>query len=243
MESLRATTFHRVGMSLEELTKWWREVAGDDPENVVMRPREGVVQVSGPFEGKQLVLGGRTDRVDWILQPVLGHPSTPTYDLPTLGELSPAIKPLNAIVDLWLRKSPDVTRMAFGAILVWPVVDLAEATRELSRLIPNVTLDERSSTDFLYQINRPRTSKSREGLEINRLTKWSRMRYGALAIAIGSDSEVKLSGESGQLACRLELDVNTSAGSLEPIPQDEARELFRELMDLGMEIAAQGDIP
>ena len=46
-----------------------------------------------------------------------------------------------------------------------------------------------------------------------------------------------------QLACRLELDINTSAENTNLIPLEHIRQLFEELVNLGYEIADKGDIP
>ena len=197
----------------------------------------------GVFEGKQLVLSGRQARVDWNLQAIAGLPSEPMQGLPTLGPLPDSLESFRKVAEKWLNVSPDITRLAFGAVLVIKVADLPSAYQELSQFLPNVSLDKTDSPDFLYQINRPRTSELREGLRINRLSKWSVTQTGTIAINIGPSAGPTLESGSPQSACRLELDINTSAESLTPIPQDKTQVLFKELIELGSEIADKGDIP
>ena len=243
VEILRATTFHVRGSYTLESTNWWEAVIEDKPEQVVTRPREGIVQQSGAFEGRQLVFIGRPDRIDWNLLGVVGLPGEPMQGFPTLGPLSDALGSFRKVAEKWLIVSPELTRLAFGAVLSRRVADLASAYQELSRLLPKVELDSTDSPDFLYQINRPRTSKSPIGIRINRLSKWSVIQGGTISIGIGPGVGPMLASGSPHLACRLELDINTAADSFNPIPRNARQVLFMELVELGSEIADQGDIP
>lgn len=243
VESLRATTFHVRGAYDPESTNWWEAVIGDKPEQVVTRPREGLVQHSGAFEGRQLMLIGRPDRVDWILHGIVSFPGEAMQGLPILGPLSDSLESFRKVTEKWLIVSPEVTRLAFGAVLVRSAADLALAYQELSRFLPSVNLDDIDTPDFLYQINRRRTSKAPIETRINRISKWSVMQGGTISIGIGPDTGPMLASGSPHLACRLELDINTSAESANPIPRDQTQELFMELVELGSEIAEKGDIP
>ena len=153
------------------------------------------------------------------------------------------MEPFTRVVGDWLRVSPTATRLAFGAALFIRVNDLASAYKELSRFLPNVNLGGTDSPDFLYQVNRPRTSTLPISVRINRLAKWSVMQGGTISIGIGSGGGPMSASASPELACRLELDINTAAESVRPIPLDQTRPLFDELMALGSAIANSGDIP
>ena len=243
VESLRATTFHPPGESATASTNTWEEIVGQQPEQILTRPREGVIQQSGNLEGKPLVLISRQDRVDWILQGVIGPPVEPLPGPPTLGPLPDALESFKRVVERWLSASPTTTRLAFGAALFIRVSDLASAYRELSRFLPNVNLGGTDSPDFLYQVNRPRTSKLPISIRINRLAKWSVMQGGTISIGIGPGGGPMPASASPELTCRLELDINTAAESVQPIPQDQTRSLFDELVAIGREIADHGDTP
>ena len=242
-ESLRATTFHAPGESATRSTNTWENIVGEQPEQVLTRPREGIIQQSGLFEGKPLVLISRQDRVDWILQGAIGPPVEPLPGPPTLGPLPAAMDSFTRVVGEWLSVSPTATRLAFGAALFIRVNDLASACRELSRFLPNVNPGGTDSPDFLYQVNRPRTSKLPIAVRINRLAKWSVMQGGTISIGIGPGGGPMSASASPELACRLELDINSAAESVRPIPQDQTRPLFDELVALGGEIADSGDVP
>ena len=242
VESLRLTTFHIPSTVSTDSTDWWESVIGDKPEQVVTRPRGNMVQQSGLFEGKQLALIIRVDRADWMLRGNIAPQGEPTQGPPTLGTLPNVLGSFRKVAEKWLTVCPDLTRLAFGAALVETVADLTLAYQKLSQMLPNVKIGEADSPDFLYQINRPRVSKSLTMIRINRLSKWSVMQGGALSIAIGQGTVPTFASEL-LLACRLELDINTSQEPSSIIPQNQTRELFSELVDLGSEIADNGDIP
>ena len=166
VESLRATTFHVAGTIVPATFPFWRRVFDDEPEQVVTRPREGIIQQSGIIDGHQLVLIGMPNRVDWIAQGIVTPADEPLPAPPNLGLLPDALPPFLRVAGKWLDVSPGVIRLAFGAVLVNRVTDLASAYQELSRFLPGVTTDITDSPDFLYQINRPRTSRSALRLRI-----------------------------------------------------------------------------
>ena len=124
--------------------------------------------------------------------------------------------------------------MAFGAVLTHNEQDRASAYLRLSDYVP-LTLDPESS-DFLYQINLPVQSQTGiEGLRINRLSKWGATMSNTIAIVSGAARVVA----TPVFAIRLELDINT-APEIGAIPQERRIEIFRELVQLGQEIADRG---
>ncbi len=106
----------------------------------------------------------------------------------------------------------------------------------------DVVIDPDGSSDLFYQINRPRPSATPiEGLRINRLTKWSVQIAQRLTVTLGPDGVVaRTIGE--EQACRLELDINTAPTFSGMLPVEHLEQLLREMIDLGREIAQQGDV-
>lgn len=242
-ERLRATTFILPGAEVAGMPSWWKQVVEEEPEQVLTRPRAGQMQQMGVFEGKRLALVAQPGRVDWNLLATMGSPDESVEGLPTLGPFSNTLESFLKVVKRWLDLCPPVIRLAFGAILVRPVADLQSGYTELSQSLPNVVLDPPNSSDFLYQINRPRMSTSGIELKLNRLTKWSVMQAGFIEFALGADMGATLASGPRQFACRLELDINTAAASTGEIPKDKIHSVFEELVGLGREIADHGDIP
>jgi hypothetical protein len=243
-ERLRATIFILPGAEVAGMESWWKQVVEDEPEEVLTRPREGQLQHTGVFEGKRLALVVQPGRVDWTLLAPLESPDELAERFPTMGQFSGALEPFLRVARRWLDVCPAVTRLAFGAILIRSVADRQSGYSEISPLLPDVRIDSENSSDFFYQINRPRISKSgMGGLKVNRLTKWSVTQAGLIQIAIGAGAGTVLHSGPRQFACRLELDMSTAAEFSGEIPKDKTPSVFEELVRLGREIANRGDIP
>ena len=163
------------------------------------------------------------------------------------GSGFPAIGMLTESVDLflksmlkWLETAPPIQRLAFGAVLIKPVNSSKEGYEQVSSYLP-FDLDEHSS-DFLYQINRPRKSACVEtfDLSINRLSKWS---VSLLAsFAFDPSKQEQYITRPPRFSIRLELDVNTTPDFSEEVSSENLPHVFRELVELGKEIASEGDI-
>ncbi len=194
------------------------------------------------FEGRKLLLQTQPDRVDWALVPVTDLPDDISESIPTMGPFPEALSSLQRIALGWLKNPPPVSRLAFGAVLAQPVGDRRSGYLQIAGYLPEVTLDPDGSSDFAYQINRPRDSATIPGLTINRLTKWSVMLFERFRINVGK-IEVTAKGYTIQeSACRLELDINTSQDYRGAFPHELLPQLFQELVALGKEIAERGDI-
>ena len=243
-ESFRLTTFHdSVSPFVQDAAGLWELVTGDRPEQVSSRPRENLTLVEGSFAGNRLLFSCRHDRVDWNIRSAPPPPELPAEDFNVMGHLMAHLQPFLELSNTWLRESPGINRLAFGAVLLMPAEGLSAAYEDINQLLPRIEVDSTGSSDFFYQINRPRPSESCEGVLINRLTKWSVMQGGSLGFAIQGNAETQFRLGRDFFACRLELDLNTAGILQNPVAGEEAVLLLAELVTLGKEIAAQGDIP
>ena len=84
----------------------------------------------------------------------------------------------------WLERSPVVTRLAFGAVLLSGVSSPYEANSTLGPLLPSVDLDPEGVSDFLYRVNRRQPLQSRDGLLANRLGTWSTIQVGSVGVSV-----------------------------------------------------------
>src|SRR5205823_14804759 len=109
-----------------------------------------------------------------------------------------------------------------------------EGYKKLQPLMPCVKMAPESSSEFSYQINRPRKSSVVEELKINRLCRWSVSAFMLQSITIGHS--VLMAGEPTAIACRVEPDVNTDGARVEPLPVDRLPKLFRELLEISNEL-------
>jgi hypothetical protein len=141
-----------------------------------------------------------------------------------------------------LEPFPVLQRLAFGPSLFQPVSDRKEGYRKLSTYL-DVLKDPENSSDFFYQINRPRTSEIIPGgIIINRLSKWSVAAYEFVAVQIKPDLKA-MPVASMRHAIRLELDINTSQDIKTPFNRDNLQYIFDKLVDYAVEISEKGDVP
>lgn len=171
-------------------------------------------------------------------------PTTPAQpDIPTIGSALETLPRFSEFTERWLAQPdvPDLARVAFGAVLNHIEPDQRTGYMRLPNFVP-VSVDPESS-DFMYQINLPVPSRTGiEGLQINRLTKWgiSFLRVFSLNAAILTQSGPQLASEP-IFALRLELDINTKP-EISGIPRDRVTDVFRELVQMGLQIADTGII-
>ena len=242
-EGLRVTTFHDVGVIAKGVEQLWEAITREKPEQLTSRPREGLTVAEGPYGGNTLQCIYRADRVDWNLQPVTPPPNIPIEGFMSMGLFPGVLPSFLDVARKWLEESPPVTRLAFGSLLLIETEDLPDAYRRLGALLPAVRLDADGSSDFFYQINRRRISASDPRILVNRLSKWSVMQGGAVALAVVGNAVPQLSRSPDYFACRLELDINSAGPLSSSMPEAGVTQLFEEFVSLGKEIAQKGDIP
>jgi len=242
-ESLRFTGFSPPNTKFDP-SAWWLNLVGSPPETETSRPKAGFHKQEGFLEGKVLTLQVKPDRIDWILSPIVGPPEEPIETLPTLGSFEDVAKTFVELMFRWLDVSPIINRLAFGAVLVKPVADRKAGYIEIAKYLPALTLDADGSSDFFYQINRPRNSSSGiSGLRINRLTKWSVILFQGFGVSFGKTEIQTVGYGSPASACRVEMDINTSPDFSSELPREKLPALLQELTDLSRELALKGDVP
>lgn len=239
-ESFRLTVF--LSPSAQAIKPdWWKALTGEDPDRRTSEPKTGLQQEEGKFkdeniEGK-LVLTIQPTRVDWQLVPLLD-----VFDsgFPTIGSLEDSLDLFLTLMLRWIKIAPPIQRLAFGVVLNKPVNSSKEGYKWISSYLP-FSLDEDSS-DFLYQINRPRKSASTgiSDLLINRLSKWSVSLL--TSFAFDPNKPEQYITKPHQFFVRLELDINTAPDFSVEFTSEQLPQVFQELVELGKEIATKGDI-
>ena len=239
-ESLRLTAFPSPDEIIGE-ADWWKDFVGDIPEKRVAQPRIGVRLEEGPFEGGWLVLQVQQIRIDWLYR--TSPESFEKEDSFFIGPFDQTLNSFLRIMQRWLKVSPPLQRLAFGAVLAQPVESRKDGYERLSAYLHSVKLDSEGSSEFHYQINRPRNSTTGiAGLRINRLSKWSSASVQRAAISLGAPAIAAQSGLAHHF-CRLELDINSAEDFRYPLPKEHLPNVLQELVDLGKEISEKGDIP
>jgi len=242
-EILRLTAFPSPAAQLGEPT-WWKDLVGEPPETKISQPRTGGQQEEGRFdESRKLVLRVEPTRIDWLLTPIDDW-AREAKGIPTTGSFPESLQIFLQLMLRWFEFAtcPAVQRLAFGATVLLPVENQQAGYRQISAYFP-FQLDPEGSSDFSYQINRPRDSTSGiSGLRINRLSKWSVVRVTMGELALGP-AVVGYSARQAHDVCRLELDINTAPDFQGELSREQLPQIFQELVNLGREIVREGDIP
>jgi hypothetical protein len=215
----------------------WEELIGQPPENVTSQPRTGVQQEEGSFGGGTLSVIVQPARVDWVL--AVNNNQATNSPIPSIGSFVDLLDLFANKMTDWLENSPPIQRLAFGSVLLLPMDDESSARQQLFAYLPLNPQNFENAQEFLYQINRPRSSISGiSNLLINRLSKWSVIRWRTINFS------PNISGYSQSpegLSCCIELDINTSPDYQEDLPKEKLLQIFQ-LVDLGKEIVREGDI-
>ena len=246
VESLRATAFYNVGDTPRDVNRLWELLMHRQPDQFTSRPSEGIHVAQGRFGGSegQLQCQIREGRVDWVLRAAPPAPNRAPEGLLIIDALAGVLPSFRDLGTRWLERSSAISRLAFGAVLLFEVSDINEANKRLLALLPAINLEPEDVADFLFRINRRRPLNSGDRILCNRLSTWSTVQVGSMGISISGGSPPQLIQQTGQSACRLELDMNTmSTLATPPLGGGEAVKVFCELIDLGEAIAKQGDSP
>lgn len=246
VETLRLTAFSTALPDLSSI-KWWETVTGEPSETKTLQQRTGRLQETGRIKGGfcNLSLECQPQRIDWLFSPIVKDDQE-LKSFPTFVSLPDGLKIYEEMLLPWIAQCPTLNRVAFGAALTQPVENRRAGYQTLAKLLPAVELDPEGSSDFSYQINRPRVSKSGvQNLRINRLSRWGVVRLSGIMVQVTAGQPTARVFESSQEvnACRVELDINTSPQFQGTFPSETLASLVKELMDLGIEIASNGDIP
>jgi hypothetical protein len=236
-ETLRLTAFVT---EQADMAQWWKMVTGDEPDNRLSQPKAGILHEEGSYKEGHLVLDVQPKRVDWVF--------IPAFEKHTASPFAEELKPYESakavflqIAKAWFKNAPEISRIAFGAMLDIQVPDRINGYQVLAKYLHKVQIDVEESIDLFYQINRRRNSKNIPGLALNRLSKWG-VAQVEIGQASGQSREIVLK-KTERFFARVELDINTLPEYRETIPQEKLSVIFDELVSLADEIAEKGDIP
>lgn len=241
VELLRLTVFPNPGPDTRN-NSWWREIAGEEPEERLEQPKLGISTYTGKFADGVLLLAVRPSRVDWRYQGAPSLEPEGSRGIATAGRFQQSLRLFVDAMSRWMDSEsyPSTKRIALGAVLLHQVSGLAQGNELLARYLHHVELDVENSRDFAFQINRPRKSRETSDLEINRLSKWSVVTLVQTEISMPQlSSYVATSTIYG----RVELDLNTAVNFEGEFDGKKSRLVLTELSELAEELLREGDIP
>lgn len=239
IELVRITAFPEDYSKISPV-ELWDQYIGEEPDKVQIE-RDKFDGRHKEYDDRIVALVKQERKIEWQYLIKQGESSSQP-GLPSWGSLQAEIEILIEWSKRWLKcvDIMPVNRLAFGASLIIPNVDVTSAYSQLKEFLPNMTLE--NASDFSYQINRRRTSEKIADLQINRLSRWN------VVILERSDSILDPAADGERnltdwlYATRLELDINNVPIASSPLPTDSLTRIFEELVQLGLEIATEGDI-
>jgi hypothetical protein len=219
----------------------WNRVTGEQPVRDEKLPREGVHRQSGPWGDANLDIVSANARMDWLLTPQVSQTSTAIF----IGDLETAVSSFDSAIKKWLDQKPEIEtwRLAYGLIAEFPVPDTRAAYAKLEGLIPSVRLDSANSSEFFYQINRPKQSHAKPGMSLNRIMKWQSIvqhSYVGAMEAIGTKTPMVQTSEEHFAV--VELDNSTPINGA-PFAPELLSPIYSELRDMALENISKGEIP
>ncbi len=222
---------------------WWTRIIGQEPDTRSASPKQGLRQEQGAYSNGTLILSTQPGRVDWLYSSEVPGDAPTSDDRRTLGPVAESLERFRAVALPWLMDSPHIVRLAVGAVLQRPAIGRDDAYRLIMEMVPGLRLDSPGCSDFVYQINRPRPSKTVPERAINRLSKWSANAVQVVQFDMMlADPSIHLISQP-TFSAQLELDLSTSAPEKSDLELADLPPLFEELVTLGLEIAVSGDIP
>lgn len=238
LENIRLTAF--PAEPVLDKNRHWKAVMGTEPEahldqsvrgdlySIAETPREDGGYIS-------LRIGPNGKRIDWLAGRVQGL--EPAGESLIAGEVGAWVEVMQEIADAFAAKAEvEAERLAIGMVLLEPVDSRQEGYRRLGELLEGYVKVDPESSEFRYQINRPRQSKVREGI-VNRVSDWSVARKTSLQEGTQSVRAVY------NFMTRLALDMSTPADSEVNITPVDQASIIQEMIELALELSDRGDIP
>jgi hypothetical protein len=224
VEQLRLTAF--LPTPVEGTDTWWsRANDGKSPVSEVTQKRGGssVYQSEGPCGNGNLSLTVQEGRYDWVLNPIIDPADS--APIVSIGNFDDAGEVFFRAMQQFLDSAPLCSR-----------IDRPTGYEALSVLLAeSVKLDPQNSSDFVYNINRPRKS-SISDLALNRLSQWMVGAHYQISFPVIGTPPITY---TVKLTLDLSSDQNYTAG----LSSSMQKTIFEELFHFGREIAEKGDIP
>lgn len=198
VESLRFTLIYSIE-NRPSINGLIEKITGSLPSNRTERPQENYLVEEGLWQENLLSIVSYPDRIDLLFSSNAAPSAVPR--LSNVGLIDDVVPIAASLLDN--ISFAEVTRIAFGLILIHPEHDHAGAYQTLQKLLPNVKI-ESDAREFLYQINLPFKLKKHPEIEINSLRKVSAIVFKYFNVFESTNKNIK-----ELFASRIELDINT----------------------------------
>lgn len=239
LETFRITFFPAPEATLDG-RKWWQESIGTIAD--LVEEKRDQLSILGEFRNGLLSQKSNTERTDWHYNKAISESATFEDDVAFVAAIEPLIR---GTMEAIAEKSPPVLRIAFGAVLIRHTDNIEESYKILSKFT-GLNLEASQCSEFVCRLNRWKSSDLIPELRVNQLRDISAFIRQQVQFRAGTGStgsRVILDPKNLSTGCRLLLDINTDAERSEPLPTSQIPELFRELIELAVQISEQERLP
>ncbi|SRR6266480_115105 len=242
-EQLRCTSFFEPLFDVTAESAF-RVFTGSEPTHISENRQQAVQTATGIFNNFKLDVVKIPGRLDMVLHSS-DESSALSPGVSVLGPWTEVAEVFDGGVRAWLQTQPKLQRLALGTIVADEVEDRVAGYRVLNQLLPKVDIDVEHSSDFFYQINRPRLVQFGDQLsiKINRLSKWSVAAVVSHTMTVVANERFQRpSNVVGSIRnySRAELDLSTDPEVLE-LPAAQIEAIWEKLVDLAHELLLKGD--
>jgi hypothetical protein len=217
----------------------WEQVVGDRPDTEQNQPRAQVRVHTGSWRNRQLQLTASPPSIVWVTWPNSDEEGLPNLEKELVVDVLPEFV---AITRPWLASVDfEVKRIGVGLQAVLPAQDRVSAYKMLQELVPSVDMEPETTTDFLYQINRPVPSRVLGSqVRLNRLMKWFALSFKVTPIQVAP--QITQAGPAlGRDYAGVESDINTPAELVESLDKRLLEAIYDELVELSQKILEYGE--
>jgi len=231
-EFVRVSAFPISGATVV-LPNSWKEITGDDPDEISKHPPPMQSLEAGPFFVGRLSVGHQPGRIDLVLMPDQTSPSE-GLQLRHVGDFGSAMDSFLPAVRKMFRPQMVMQRLAIGAVLLHPVHSVEDGYKVLRSILPVAREIPAIASDFLLQLNVPITLNvvSISDIQINRLLRWNVARFQIMNMVGGSGVPTQIVGGTEIPVVRVEMDINTPVDLAVPLS-------YQNILDVIDHLAAQ----
>ena len=237
-EFLRVTAFPISGAT-DLLPNSWKQITGNDPDEISKHPPPMQSFEAGPFFGGRLSVGHQPGRIDLVLMPDQTTQSEGTQ-LRHVGDFGSAMENMLPASQKMFRPDMVMQRLAVGAVLLHPVKSAADGYKVLRSILAVAREIPETASDFSLQLNVP-VSLSVGGIgdiRINRLLRWTVARFQIMNMVGGSGVPTQIVSGTETHVARVEMDINTPADLAAPLSYQNILDVINHLAAMACAIAA-----
>ena len=242
VQKLRFTLFPHQTYEFD--LEWWIKIFGTESESYKFDRRLNRHHFEGEFHDGIMNLDINPLRIDFNYIANKTNSISQMCDL-YLGSIDDEfpifISSINDFLEL--ENCPNAHRIAFATTLFIPTESRTTGYKLLSKYLSTVEIDPENSSDFMYQINRRRSSSIVEGLLINRLTKWHVIQYQSTLLSSPPSGQRVYSLEDNEYSVNVDLDINSQQDYKSILDPNVQALLLEEFVNFSIEISEKGDIP